>query len=212
MATTIAPNDILAVRVWTKLDNQAAVNTFNYQCFAVSGVSVTDVDLASFLVTQMTAFYASLCCNQTTYRGMQVYFLRRSGPLPLPANNTAGAGACTGGVNGLPRNTALILKYGGFNRGPSGRGRLYLPFLPTDIMGPDGEPNAGALVLVNSFASAMLTPIVVGSGGNTASLTWQLVKRKPPIVTQQIVTAECAEKFGQMHKRGDYGRPNNPPF
>jgi len=215
MATALQTGDILSQRVWSQLGSQAAVNSYNYQVASITGGAVTDVDFATALVTQTLAFYASLMADQAEYRGFQVYFLKRaSGTLPQPVVNITGQGNATGGTNALPRNTSAVLKYNSFSRGPGGRGRIFLPFLPTDDMGPGGLPTAGFSTLVNSFASALLSPVVVTSGGSNATLIWSLVKKIPgfPPTAEQIIAASAADRFGQMHKRGDYGRPNVSPI
>jgi len=215
MATALQTGDILSQRVWAQLGTQASVNSYNYQVSSITGGAVTDVDFANALVTQTLAFYASLMADQAQYRGFQVYFLKRAaGSLPQPVVNITGQGNASGGTNALPRNTSGILKYNSFSRGPGGRGRIFLPFLPTDFMGPGGLPNASFGTLVNSFASALLTPVVVTAGGSTATLIWSLVKKIPatPPTSEQIIAASSADKFGQMHKRGDYGRANVSPL
>jgi len=55
---------------------------------------------------------------------------------------------------------------------------------------------------------------VTGAAG-TVSMAW-ILARKPrssqATSNGQIVHAESADKFGQLHKRGDYGRANASPI
>ncbi len=75
-------------------------------------------------------------------------------------------------------------------------------------------PTAAYDVLVNSFASNLLAPLVVAGAGGTVTLIFSLIHRKAPdpITGRQIITAESADKWGQMHKRGEYGRLNASPI
>lgn len=214
MATTVQVGDIIAIRVWTALNDQAAVNTYNFQAIASTGTGVTDVDVAAAFVGFMGTFYGNLCSNATLYKGVQVYFVKRisGGALPNPANDISGAGNCTGGALALPRNTAAVLKYNGFSRGPGGRGRVFLPFLPTDTQDANGEPNTAVRTFIDAFAANLLNPTVVGTTPNQVTFSWILLHRGPPITAEQLIAAASAGKFGQMHKRGDYGRPNVSPI
>jgi hypothetical protein len=212
MSTALAINDLLALRVWTVLGNQAAVSTFNFRCVAVAGISGTDTQMALAMDAIMAAFFPVIMADQAVYRGVQVYFLKRTGPLPNPVFSIANISNGTGGVNALPRNTAAILKYNTDIRGPGGRGRIYLPFCAADTMAPTGDPTAGFNTSVTAFGVSMLTDVVVGSGLNTAEIRWSLLHRGPVLTSTDIKSAASAGKFGQMHKRGDYGRSNSSPI
>jgi len=216
VATSVAVGDILSMRVWSVLDEQAAVNTYNYECISLGGGAVTDQDFCSTFDTGfMSPFYQALQPPTVEYRGVQAYFIKRaSGVLPSPVVSTAGAHVGTHGTKPVTRNAAPILKYAAFLRGPGGRGRLYLPFVSDDYIANNGRPTNAFDVLVNSVASTLLTPIVVTSGGSTATFAWGIAKRPPggPVTLTQILTASSAEKVGQMHKRGDYGRANSSPI
>ncbi len=216
MATPIANGDLLSARVWTSANAQAAVNTYNFLCISVTGGGVTDQDFSNAIDAPAALLYGPLIPSVVTYDGVQVYFIRRSPMvLPNPVKTTSSAGPGTAGGNILPLQTAGILKYNTLVRGPAGRGRVYLPFIASSFLTTQGEPTTAYDVLVNSFASALLSPLVVTNGASSATLVWSLVRKEllpSPPSSQQILFAESAGKFGVMHKRGDYGRLNVSPI
>jgi hypothetical protein len=217
MATALAVGDIISARAWLDLDEQAAVNTYNYECISKTGSGATDVQAATLLDTGLASFYRPLVPPTVEYRGVQVYVMFRAGGgfLPAPVSSVASAGVGTATGPPLPRNTAPVLKYATGVRGPGGRGRVYLPFVSDDFLATNGRPTNAFDVLANSFASSLLTPFVAGSGGNTATFAWVLLRKHkggPPTINGQIISGESADKFGQMHKRGDYGRANASPI
>lgn len=217
MATQIQVGDILAVRAWNHLSDQAAVNTFNFACIASTGAGVTDQDLADGFAPFFATFYTTYMANGATHDGVQVYFMRRTAgfSLPAPVDNTVSAGGGTAGADALPKNTAAILKYTTNVRGPAGRGRVFLPFASTAATTPFGVPTAALNTLINGLASTLLTPTIVGTVPNQSTLVWSLLHRDPVtkvITTTELLSAATAFKFGQMHKRGDYGRPNASPI
>jgi len=217
MPFPIGVGDILAARFWSVLDEQAAVNTINYVCTAKAGTGGSDQDLASFLDTNFASFFRALYPNTVEYRGCQVYFLKRLGLLSaaFPVFSTANAGVGTATGPPMPKNTCGMVKYTNGLRGPGNRGRLYLPFISTDFQATNGEPTNAWAVLINGFGAGGVVPITVGSGGNTSTLTWNLlrkVKGAVPIDRGPITLAQSANKYGQLHKRGDYGRANSSPI
>lgn len=217
MSTAVVLNDIVALRAWCTMGNQASVNTFNYLVTAVTGGGITDQDYVNQFDTLVASpFYQFLMPPGATYNGCQLYFVKRSGFLPAPVSSFTGAHVGVTGTEALPRVVAGILRYNTVVRGPIGRGRLFLPFISADYSGPGGEPTVAYDTLVNSVASALLSPQVVTSGPNSASFTWSLLHRVtgPPVTftTLPIINALSADKFGGLHKRGDYGRANASPI
>jgi len=213
MATAFQTGDIFAIRAWMTLNEQAAVNTYNYSCITVTGGAVTDVDFLAAVQTAYAAFYKSLSALNVVYNGIQGYFMKRTGPLVNPVSNVASAGNCTFSSLPLPRVACGMLKYNTTVRGPGGRGRLYLPFVGSDYVDDDGKPTAAYDVLVNSWASNLLSPVVVTSGGSSATLVWGIKTGSGAGMTcAQITEAKSADKWGNLHKRGDYGRANSAPI
>jgi len=217
MALQLAANDIVIARAWSVLDEQAAVNTYGYFVTNIVGGGVTDQDFCNDFDTLFTSpFYQALQPDSVEYRGVQVYFLRRAGFLPAPVKSTLGAHVGTVGTVPMPRDAAPIMKYAGFNRGPGGRGRLYLPFVSSDYLAINGRLTPAFDTIVNSVCATLLNPITITRGAQSATLVWSLIRRfrdpVPGVSSQVILTAEAANKIGQMHKRGDYGRANESPI
>lgn len=216
MPTAVQIGDILSCRAWLSANAQAAVNTYNFECITLTGGAVTDQNLSDFVDNTIVGMYGNLVTPQVVYDGVQTYFARRSPMvLPNPVKTIASAGPGTAGGGILPLQTAGILKYNTVTRGPAGRGRLFLPFISSSFLSAVGEPTAAYDVLVNSLCSVLVNPLVVTSGGSSATFAWVLLKKAklptPPTATQ-IVAAESAAKFGVQHRRGDYGRLNVSPI
>jgi len=216
MSVTVQVGDFLSARIWTQLDEQAAVNTLNYEVISVTGGLVTDQDLADNIDTIVHTFYKNIMTTSTQYHGVQVYFAQRpAGTLPAAVKNTLNAGPGLQLPPTLPGNTAAVMKYSTNVRGPAGRGRIYLPFIGTGLVTADGVPATSLDVAINSLCSVLLNPLIISAGGSTATFIWTLFhrKKKPtPSTGTQITQAFSAQKFGQMHKRGSYGRANAAPI
>jgi hypothetical protein len=217
MAAIIAPNDILAVRMWTVNEEQAAVNTFNYVCLSKVGAGPTDQDLADWADANIGSYYKSLMPPSCEYRGAQVYFLLRAGGPPLPNFVKSVAHAAVGTATGppLPGNAAGILKYATLFRGPANRGRVFLPFISDDFLATNGHPTNGFVTLVNGMGALINANPTIGSGGNTGVMEWDIVHRPkggPVSLRGPVATAEAGISFATMKKRGNYGRANKSPI
>lgn len=215
MATALQNGDLLACRVWATLGNQAAVNTYNYQIFGVTGGACTDQDLCNAVNLLVVPFYKGLMTTDCDYNGVQCYFLRRTGFLPGPVKTIVSAGPGLNSPPPLSPNAAIVLKYNTVIRGPGGRGRVFLPFSQAANLDGAGNTTTGFDVFANSFLSTMLPVIALTNGGSAASATWTLIRHAtgtPPTATGQIIFAESSGKVGQMHKRGAYGRLNSSPI
>jgi len=215
MATSLVVGDILSLKAWNSLSPQAAVNTYNYEVINTAGGGVSDKDFVDHQASLFGTFYKGLMPGSATHNGLQLYFIKRAGFLPAPVSNTTQFGIGTKGTNACPKSAAPVLKFSTAIRGPAGRGRVFLPFPSLDWVAADGTPTNAFDVFVSSFASALLPPVVVTSGANTATLVLVIVKRPtPPALPTavQVGNAAPADKFGVMHKRGDYGRANESPI
>ncbi len=216
MATALNINDVISLRAWCSLSDQAAVNSYNFEVVSVTGGGITDQNVSDAFDPNASTFYRAIMPTTATYNGIQAYLLKHAPFLPHFVKSTLNAGGGSGPNTCLPKNTAAILSYNTAVRGPIGRGRVYLPFIRTDLVTGFGVPTAGFNVTINSWASLLLNPFIVTIGANSVTMNWSLVHRfAPPLVglsTTQIRDAESADKMGQMHKRGDYGRANSSPI
>jgi len=217
MSVAIANNDLLSCRVWTTFGTQAAVNTYNYQAFAVTGGGITDSDLAAAFDLLVATTYQGIMTTATVYNGVQVYFRQRgTSYLPAPVKYTASAGPGLQAVLTLPSQLAAVMRYSTVIRGPGGRGRVYLPFIAENEVAADGNQDTSLITAINAMATLLLPPITITSGGSSASFAWSILHRLPgPTVlysADSIISAESSGKFGQMHKRGAYGRVNASPI
>ncbi len=217
MPTTIVTGDIMANRAWCTLGDQAAVNTYHYELISSTGSGCTDQDMCDAFDVLAEPFYKGLMSTTGTYDGIQTYFAYRTPMAAYPhfvrQTTNAGAGSTAGGT--VPPTAAAILSYGTPLRGPANRGRIYLPFLSTTQMASDGRLTSGADVFINSQCTLLLPTLTVTGAGGTGTFVWVIAhKRKAPTpwTTTQITNAESSSKFGQMHKRGSYGRPNASPI
>jgi hypothetical protein len=178
---------------------------------ASTGVGIDDQTLADAMDLFLSTFYTTLIANNARYNGVQVYIINRIGPQPAAVHGSTNAGPGTIGPLAAPKGAAVILAYNTNVRGPSGRGRLFLPFLPTNVFDADGQPLTAAKTFINSFFGAMRSTFIVGTAPDTAQLDWIVYHRRSRSY-DFIVGGGVKNTVSNLHKRGDYGRANASPI
>jgi hypothetical protein len=205
----IAVNDLVKVRIVSQLEEQVAINTLFYKCFGVATTSAHESDMATAFDTAVAAAYKSCLTNSAIYRGVGVQV--QNPTLSVEQETIASQGDGVGGVGFLPKQIAVIIHFQSAIAGPKGRGRIYVPFVPT-LFNVLGKPTAAAILDYAALALAIPQIMVIdGGGGGTASM--ELVVRNARTLNGYSVDTKTAQGlFATQRRRGDYGRINSPPF
>lgn len=192
MPTPLVLNDILEVKFYNADGKQQAINTLHWLVTALAGTSRTDEQVATALGTVAAPLYKAYMPATAEYLGVRVQVIGRS-PKPIAQISLAGAGQGTDATDPMPSFVSgLITKRTDF-AGPSGRGRVFLPFWPEDLNNADGEPSAAAVVLMDNWGGALLGQQVVAGGGNSVTLSPVLHNRTTlsnTVITDYLIREE----------------------
>lgn len=207
---TLAAGNVLRMRAWFTIAEQAAVATWCYKVGTITGSLVLS-DVAISFDSIMHVKLKAMVTSQARYNGIQCYLLNTL-PLPRPQDVTANAGACTAGPIALPRQSTGITSWFTDFAGPGNRGRTYWPFPPASGDETIGEPNAAYIAAVDDVCGDLKNNIVfTGSGGSANGILSLFVKRTPtaPIPIREFLTHP---KYATQKRRGSYGRTNASPI
>lgn len=210
MPHIITPGDRLQFRVWTTANSQAAVNTFYYEAGFQSGTGAFDQDAAEQFDALVAPYYKAWLPSGYRYNGVQCR-IANDLPLPVPAESVIHAGAGTGSITGLPKQTAGVISLRTAQAGPGFRGRAYLPFMDVALNDFDGKPTAAAVTMFNNFAIAILGFVTITGSGGGIGATLSIWSRKHLLMTE-VVNIYVDTRWGTMKKRGDFGRLNTSPI
>ncbi len=221
MATVFSIGQYVQLRIWTQMPSalQAGVNSCWYIVGAVGGSPSTDQDFATYMDSVIGPVYKPLLNNSADYRGCQVIIHSPVPPFPaqtIPVSSVAAAGAGTGGVIPMPKQTAALLKFKTMRPGPSGRGRIYIAFPPQagDSGGGTVDPAYGALIV--ALGGVIGVGIALSAGGRTATMVRALVHGinkadiYPPASPVESYQAEAY--WATQRRRGSFGRQNFSPI
>jgi hypothetical protein len=210
MATTVQVNDILLINAVTQCQAQIGLNGYFFQVTTIGAAPATDLDVCTYFSTTFSGVYIPILPGSASYYGAMVRILNR---VPKPAfvatNNGAGIGTVAGAA--LPKQTCGLITKRTPIAGRHGRGRTYVPFPASLDDTGAGGPGGGYITRVTALASAIIVPVTVTAGGRSCSLIPVLWDRKAA-VPFAITAFTVSARWATQRRRGDFGRPNIPPF
>jgi hypothetical protein len=145
-------------------------------------------------------------------------------PYPVTAGTVQNRGFGTGGADIIPDAMAALIRRRTDLRGPSQRGRTFMPFVPAEFVSPTGNidiATAGAAFW--PLMQKLYGTIVVGDNdvhgiavtgdidGELYNLLPSIIHRvpKPGVSTVSALSwVKLENVLGSLRKRGDWGRMN----
>ena len=209
-----AVGDLFTVIHPQYISPQVGEVTVGYAVAATTGTSATYQEIIDQLDTNWRGSgLRALACDSVTFEKSRLYVLDPATGLATQIAVTANGESNGTSTLGLcPYQAAAVVKKQTPRAGRSGRGRFYHPFLILSALTFVGELAAAFITSLNNAISTWfqaVTPITVGSGGNTATVAPVIIHRSPlPLTSDPITTIACTGSIGTQKRRGDYGRTN----
>ena len=227
MAYTPVLNDLLEMVVVTQdqtASPQLGLNRVFWQVSGITGLGVTQGQIAAFLDGLLSPFYVSIMPATALYRGV---YIQRVFPTPVQIKAGSVTHNATGTAGGtmLPSQVSVLVSLQTAVAGRAFRGRIYLPFISNAFITGSEAPNAALVTVALNIGTVISAAQLVTVGANATAITPVLWHRKgfgfkkgPPVVpinpaTIGTITAitgsSAAAKWATIRRRGDYGRPNS---
>lgn len=208
----MAIGDIFEIRTVCTMGDQTSITVNHLRSISTTGaVATTSTAVASRVSTLThTAFKGVLVADATFYGISATRVYPTLGPFGF---SIADAGAGTFGADAGPRQVAGVLAKSSNLGGATGRGRMFLPFpaaSATDTA--SGHPTSTYRTAGAAIGTAYLTAIVVTVGAGTETFEWIIYNRALPLLSPPVTGGVTRAKWATQKRRGDYGRPNTPPF
>jgi len=212
MAYTIQPDDLLKIRLYTSLRNQAAVNTFYYHVLPAAMTGTWDAALVlTNWANVMAPLLKPVLAILAHYDGCSIQSIKGS-PFTALIYSSQASGNGTNATNPLPTAVCGMISRRSSFAGPRWRGRLYMPFPTSSSIDTNGQPSATYITGLTNFANGVEPPAGMTMTGSGTSLRLDpVIYSKVAKTWAAIIGHEYPSKFGTQHKRGDYGKPNFSP-
>lgn len=214
MAWSLAAGDPFQFRMLCKAADQISVNVLHAKVTAVGTPFVTDQDFCDAFSLGMSTIYLPMINVNAIYYGA-IMSLRVGSTWMQVATSREGTDVGDGTGDLLPRQSAAILTLTTGTPGRSNRGRVYVPFPGEGFCNVDGHPNSTLTGAMSILGSAMRGPTPVNAPNpinGAMTFTGQIFHRGNPGTYTPVTGFVPRARFGNQRRRGDYGKPNTPPF
>lgn len=209
MSYDLEVNQVLEAKLYAQSSGQYSVNTRHYRVTAIAGTGETDVNAAARIETELAPAFKACLNENANYLGLSLQIIRT---IRRPkAVVTAGSGPGLIEGDALPRQVCGLITVLTDTASRNGRGRMYVPFPPESRNLATAVPNAEYLGELDSLAIKLDNVLVVGGGGNTASIQPVLYNR----VTQAVIPVtgvRVAALWATQRRRSDIRGGDRPPF
>ncbi len=208
----IVTGDFVRVRATAFLNGQVAVWGCDQRVAGMVAGGVSIVDFANLVVTIFDTQVPPTIANAAIATDAVVELLDgATGRVLQSALGFSGRPVGTGGANAMATQVAGVVRKLTGLAGPSKRGRMYWPFLPTAAVDANGEWTAGSQAAIAVATANMFGAQTYTAGASSISTVPCLLKSDPlphAVTAFDITSFEPSAKLGTQKKRGDYGRAN----
>jgi hypothetical protein len=213
MPAPIQGNDIVKIRWYATLGNQASVITHYFNVPAATLIGSWDPALVLTNYLTLIATPARNCMAILAHfdgGSIQIVTVKPYSAL-IYSNQGNGNGTMTG--NPQPTQVCGMVSRRTDFAGRSYRGRIYMPFMSNNAIDTNGLPAITYTNLLGLFI-AQAEPaagITMTASGKSIVLNPIIFTRNPKAANSAITGHEYPAKFGTQHRRGSYGKPNFTP-
>jgi hypothetical protein len=213
MPTPLVNATIYRTTVYCTLGAQAAALP---RYWSTGGSVVGTITMKQF-ADAVSAFlgpaYKAVLANVATYNGITCSRVTGATPYEIYDSSTVSQGIGVAGAAAMSKQTAGLIGFYTNFAGRAFRGRQYVPFPASADDTGEGKPTIGAgsyVARLGALALVLITPFVVVSGANTATLTPVIFHKGSSSMTP-ITAAAARLVWATQKRRGDFGKTNNPP-
>lgn len=209
MAQNLSVGNIVQATMVCTSGPQVSLNRLIYKVLSITGAP-KDQDLADAVDNSAGPALVLALANNAKYLGTLAQIIW---PLPVykrvAQNTNSGFGAFGGEM--MASQTCGIITWESVFAGPAFRGRMYVPFPSINAISAGETPTAGYVTAIGNLATAIRTLTAIGSGGNTASVSFSIYNRTTHVAT--VVNSQIPRaKWATQKKRGDYGKQFTSPI
>jgi hypothetical protein len=202
--------DTFRVRRVVREQDQTAFNIGYWQIAAISAATPSDAAIAAGFDALFSPLYQALLPAVATYRGTGVQYIG-PGAERVEAVSTSGLTVGSNESEPLPTQVAGLISLRTNLAGRANRGRVYIPFPYEDASDGPSQPNATYLLALDSMATAIVTPLVVGTGATACTLKPVIYHRASETLTD-IVGYLVRSFWATIRKRSEAGKGDAVPF
>jgi len=209
LAQNIEVGQIIKTIFYCEAGAQGAQNVKYWRVQSVSGLPMTDLNVASRMNTLFKPLYVACISTQAKYRGVTAQILA---PTAYDVQGVSDLTVGTGTGDLLPTEISILATFRSGLAGRMHRNRVFVPFPAEAENGIDGKPTAGYLTRVDNLAAQMNTSVVVTVGAETATLVPVVWPGLLPSTGETQSTYSVATLWSSLDSRSARSSANPNPF
>lgn len=199
------------LRCVCRTSDQIAVNNIHYIMFVENGSPTTEALLAAW-GPQIRDAYAVLLSDEAFFYGLSLQRLVNGAAVAAPdvwVDETQGLEVS----ELLPKQSSGIISAYTLFPGPSGRGRIYVPFAGEGSNEPEGRPTLNYVDKLEALADEVYTRKTYSAPDLDNEVTpWPIIYNRANNTNKNIQRYIARRAWATQRRRGDYGKQNHVPF
>jgi len=207
MAYYVPDNARVRVSLFSYYGGQIGINSFLTRVSGSVTGGVTLEEIADEIDSGFATTMVDLLNSQAQFLGVKAA-VEGVTPQPLPGTIQDPLSG-TAGLDVVPSQSAGILTLKTDWAGPSGRGRLYIPFPAAASVQVNNLATPTYLTNMATLATLIVGPISVTGATGSATVTAGLW-HQPTASFREFTGYTPQPRFGTQMRRGQYGRANPP--
>lgn len=164
----IIPNACQVVLNWALGDSKTGHNVMygSYNGTPVLSAALAQTVFAALIAGAAWTTLAGFLASSTSLLSVTILDVRGATATAFQSTGAAAPGTAAG--TALPDESAAVITLRSVLRGPSGRGRVYIPGWASNAVGAGGVIAAAAVTALNTWATTNLNPAIGVNIGPTA--------------------------------------------
>lgn len=151
---------------WSLANGRIAHNILyaTYTGTPALGVATAQAIYAGMINGALWSSMAAFMIPATTFTGVTILDVRSTTGVEF--NSTGAASPGTSAGTGLPDEVAIVITLKTAKRGPSGRGRIFLPGWASTATAAGGVVNAATITAINAWAATNVAGVIATNIGS----------------------------------------------
>jgi hypothetical protein len=195
---------IYQVTVSGIIDQQTWLCTMCYLARVAAQTPASEANLAASWLTVNNAAWRACMDGQTSLLTVKVTCVSAPARIPGFAFQFGAGSLGTAPAGHLDSEVAAILSKATLTKGQHGRGRLYIPGVPTSFISTLTDPNrinGASLATYGTLATSLMAPILDGANSADPGLYTRLPKGQPVTAAQILSAINTRALLGTVRRR-----------
>ena len=203
--------EVYQARFVAQFGNQVSINVRHYVVTNVTGAGRTAQQMAAYLDGVFAPLYKLCISAIAIWRGTGLKRLQPTPEIEYSSTANAGVGALAG--DPLPPQTAGLVGLQTTVPGPSGHGRVYMPFPTESVNDANGLCTAAYQILILAVGNQLAQTQTQTVGADSVTV-WPIILHRDTGFNDKLILGGTyvRNRWATQRRRSGFGAANQLPF